>query len=143
MDRDGLTDDDIRALLTARPRIAMVGASNRPDRASNGVLRFLLDRGFTVVPINPGIAGELIHGQAVMPGLEQALPLDLVDIFRASDSVGPVVAEAVRLGARTIWMQLDVVNHAAAAMARRAGLTVVMDRCPVTECARLQLAGCS
>jgi predicted CoA-binding protein len=140
MDYDGLTDDDIRSLLSGRPRIAMVGASNRPDRPSNGVLRFLLARGFTVVPVNPGLAGQLIHGQVVMPGLEKAAPLDLVDIFRAPENVGPVVAEAVRLGARTIWMQLGVVNHGAAAMARQAGLTVVMDRCPVIEFARLGLA---
>jgi predicted CoA-binding protein len=139
MDRDGLSDDDIRRVLTARPRVAMVGASNRPERASHGVLRFLLARGFDVVPVNPGLAGQSIHGQAVVAALEQAAPLDLVDIFRASDSVGPVVAEAVRLGARTIWMQLGVVNHAAAAEARRAGLAVVMDRCPVIEFARLRL----
>jgi predicted CoA-binding protein len=139
MDHDGLSDDDIRRVLTARPRVAMVGASNRPERASHGVLRFLLARGFDVVPVNPGLAGQSIHGQAVVAALEQAAPLDLVDIFRASDSVGPVVAEAVRLGARTIWMQLGVVNHAAAAEARRAGLAVVMDRCPVIEFARLRL----
>jgi predicted CoA-binding protein len=139
MDHDGLTDDDIRSLLSGRPRIAMVGASNRPDRPSNGVLRFLLARGFTVVPVNPGLAGQLIHGQVVMPGLEEAAPLDLVDIFRAPESVGPVVAEAVRLGARTIWMQLGVVNHDAAAIARQASLTVVMNRCPVIEFARLGL----
>jgi predicted CoA-binding protein len=140
MDHDGLTDDTIRSLLTARPRVAMVGASNRPERPSNSVLRFLLDRGFDVVPVNPGLAGQSIHGQAVVAGLEQAAPLDLVDIFRASDSVGPVLTEAVRLGARTIWMQLGVVNHAAAAEARRAGLTVAMDRCPKIEFVRLLLA---
>jgi len=139
MDHDGLTDEAIRTLLAARPRVAMVGASNRPERPSNAVLPFLLDRGFDVVPVNPGIAGQFIQGQAVVAELDQAAPLDLVDIFRASDSVGPVVAEAVRLGAKAIWMQLGVVNHAAAAEARRAGLTVVMDRCPKIEFARLRL----
>ena len=136
---DGLDDAAIRDILTTTRRIAMVGASARPDRPSNHVLRFLLGRGFAVTPVTPGLAGQSLHGAAVVADLEAAGPLDLVDIFRASDKVGPVVAEAIRLGARTIWMQLGVVNQEAAEAARAAGLRVVMDRCPAIEMPRLGL----
>ena len=136
---DGLDDAAIRDILTTTRRIALVGASARPDRPSNGVLRFLLGRGFAVTPVNPGLAGQSLHGAEVVPDLAAAGPLDLVDIFRAADQVGPVVAEAIRLGARTIWMQLGVVNETAAEAARAAGLRVVMDRCPAIEIPRLGL----
>jgi predicted CoA-binding protein len=139
MSIDGLTDNDLSGILARPRRVALVGASNKPGRASYGVLKFLVGRGFEVVPVNPGLAGQTIHGRTVVASLEDAAPLDLVDIFRASDSVGPVVEDAVRLGARTIWMQLGVVNEAAAALGRRAGLMVAMDRCPIIECARLGL----
>ena len=136
---DGLDDAAIRDILTTTRRIALVGASARPDRPSNGVLRFLLGRGFAVTPVNPGLAGQSLHGAEVVPDRAAAGPLDLVDIFRAADQVGPVVAEAIRLGARTIWMQLGVVNETAAEAARAAGLRVVMDRCPAIEIPRLGL----
>jgi len=136
---DGLTDDDIRAILARTRRVALVGASNRPERASYGVMGFWLARGIEVVPVNPGLAGQKIHGQTVMASLQDATPLDLVDVFRASDSIGPVAAEAVRLGAKTFWMQLGIINEGAANEARRAGLTVVMDRCPKIEVPRLGL----
>ena len=132
--------DPIRTILTATRRIAVVGASNKPDRAANSVLAFLVARGFDVVGVNPGLAGTMIHGAPVVASLDEAGPLDMVDVFRASDQVGPVVADAVRLGARTIWMQLGVVNDAAAAAARGAGLAVVMDRCPMIEWRRLGLS---
>ena len=134
---DGLGDEDVRAVLAATRRIAVVGASNRPERGSYGVMAALLARGYAVVPVNPGLAGQSIHGCTVVAGLADAAPLDMVDVFRASDAVGPVVDEAVQLGARTVWMQLGVVNQAAADAARRAGLVVVMDRCPRIEFARL------
>jgi predicted CoA-binding protein len=100
-------------------------------------MRFLLDRGFDVTPVNPGLAGQTIHGRAVAARLADAAPLDMVDVFRNSRHVGPLVDEAIRLGARTIWMQLGVIDHAAARRARDAGIAVVMDRCPVIEDRRL------
>jgi predicted CoA-binding protein len=133
------TDADIRAILTQYTRIALVGASARPERPSNGVMGFLLRHGFSVTPVNPVLVGQTIHGQPVVGALEEAAPLEIVDIFRASDQVGPVVTEAIRLGARVVWMQLGVINREAAAAARAAGITVVMDRCPAIEWPRLGL----
>jgi predicted CoA-binding protein len=140
MSVDGLTNNDIRGILSRPRRVALVGASDKPDRASYGVLKFLVDHGFDVVPVNPRLAGQAIHGCVVVASLDEAVPLDLVDVFRAPGSVGPVVEDAVRLGARTIWLQLGVVNQVAADEARRAGLMVAMDRCPKIEFARLGLA---
>ncbi len=139
MSIDGLTDDSIRAILARTRRIALVGASNKPERPSYGVMAFLLEEGFEVVPVNPGLAGQIVLGQGVVGSLAEAAPLDFLDIFRASDQVEPVVEEAIALGAKTIWMQLGVVNQAAADRARKAGLAVVMDRCPKIEFFRLGL----
>jgi hypothetical protein len=135
-----MTDDAaIRDLLLATRRIAVVGASDRPDRPSHGVFRFLLDRGYDSVPVNPALAGREIHGRAFVAALDQAAPLDMVDVFRRSAEAGAVVDEAIRLGARSVWLQLGVIDPAAAARARAAGLAVVMDRCPVIEWRRLGL----
>ncbi len=134
---DGLGDGDIRAILSDTRRIAVVGASNKPERASYGVMAALLARGYDVTPVNPGLAGQAIHGRAVVSSLAEAGELDMVDVFRAPDAVRPVVDEAIRLGARTIWMQWGVVDEAAAAAGRAAGLRVVMDRCPKIEFSRL------
>ncbi len=131
--------DPIAEILAATRRIAVVGASARPERAGNYVFAFLVARGFDVVGVNPGLAGQPLHGRPVVARLDQAEPLDMVDVFRAPDQVGPLVDDAIRLGARTIWMQLGVINHAAAAAAEAAGLQVVMDRCPIIEWRRLQL----
>jgi predicted CoA-binding protein len=131
--------DPIAEILTSTRRIAVVGASNKPDRAGNYVLGFLVARGFEVTGINPGLAGQTLHGRPVVASLDEAGPLDMVDIFRRSEEVGPVVESAIRLGARTIWMQLGVINDAAAEAARAAGLRVVMDRCPLIEWQRLGL----
>ncbi len=137
---DGLTDDAIRAVLDGVRRIALVGASNKPDRAANHIQLFLQQRGYDVTPVNPGLAGQSLHDRVVVATLDEAAPLDMVDIFRASDHVGPVVDDAIRLGAKVIWMQLGVINQDAADRARAAGLTVVMDRCPAIEVPRLGLA---
>ena len=134
---DGLTDADIRQVLQGVRRVALVGASARPDRPSYGVMGFLLARGLAVVPVNPGLAGQTLQGCPVVATLAEAGPLDLVDLFRASEHVGPEVDEAIRLSARTVWMQLGVFDEAAAARGRAAGLTVVMDRCPAIEWPRL------
>lgn len=124
---------DIPQLLLTTRRIALVGASNKPDRASFRVMRFLLDRGYHVTPINPGLAGQEILGQRVVARLAEAAPLDLVDVFRRSEEAGAVMDEAVALGARAVWLQLGVLDEAAAARARAQGVTVVMDRCPAIE----------
>jgi predicted CoA-binding protein len=135
-----MTDEALRALLMSTRRIAVVGASANPSRPSFGVTGFLVDRGFEVTPVNPGLAGQVLHGSTVAASLEEAGPLEMVDIFRRSEEVGPVVDEAIRLGARVVWMQLGIVNAAAAAKAREAGLVVVMDRCPLIEWRRLGMA---
>lgn len=139
MSVDGLPDDTIRAILTSVRRIAVVGASDKPWRPSHGVFGFLAQRGYDVTPVNPLIAGRSIHGRTVVARLADAGELEMVDIFRASANAGAVVDEAIRLGAGTVWMQLGVIDEAAAARARSVGITVVMDRCPVIEVRRLGL----
>lgn len=134
-----MTDDAIRDLLLTTRRIAVVGASDRPDRPSNGVFRFLLDRGYDAVPVNPALAGRPVHGIAALAWLDDAAPLDMVDIFRRSAEAGAVVDDAIRLKARSVWLQLGVIDQEAAARARAAGLVVVMDRCPAIEWRRLGL----
>jgi predicted CoA-binding protein len=104
-------------------------------------MRFLLDHGFDVTPVNPGHAGEMLHGQTVVARLEDAQPLEMVDVFRNTSHTSALVDDAIRLRAATIWMQLGVVDQAAASRARKAGITVVMDRCPVIEDRRLHLFG--
>ncbi|MBX6373746.1 MAG: CoA-binding protein [Acetobacteraceae bacterium] len=132
-------DEEIRPILLSTRRIAIVGASDRPSRPSFGVARFLVDRGYEIVPVNPSIAGRELHGARIVASLAEAGPLDMVDVFRRSEDAGAVVDEAVRLGARTVWLQLGVIDHEAAARARARGVAVVMDRCPVIEWRRLGL----
>ena len=130
-------DDTIRRVLTTTRRIAVVGASNKPARPSYGVMRFLISRGYEVTPVNPGLAGQTILGRPVVATLDEAGPLDMVDLFRNPAEVEAPVNDAIRLGAKTIWMQLGVINEPAAAAGRAAGLTVIMDRCPAIEAPRL------
>lgn len=134
-----MTDEEIRDILLTTRRIAVVGASDRPDRASFGVSAFLVDRGYAITPVNPGIAGRSLHGAPVVAQLAEAGPLDMVDVFRRSQDAGAVVDEAIRLGARTVWLQLGVTDDAAGERARAAGLRFVQDRCPVIEWRRLGL----
>jgi predicted CoA-binding protein len=136
-----MPDDAIRDLLLTTRRIAVVGASDRPDRPSHGVFGFLVARGYDAVPVNPALAGREIHGRPVLSRLDEAGPLDMVDVFRRSAEAGAVVDEAIRLGARSVWLQLGVMDAAAAARAQAAGLRVVMDRCPAIEWRRLGLPG--
>lgn len=136
---DGLSDHEVADLLQRTRRIALVGASNRPDRPSHGVMRFLLAHGWDVTPVNPGLAGQSLFGRPVVASLEEAGPLDMVDVFRASDRAGAVVDDAIRLGAKSVWLQLGVADQAAAQRARAAGLVVAMDRCPAIEVPRLRL----
>ena len=136
-----LTDaNEIADLLKSVRTIALVGASDRPDRPSNGVMKFLQSRGYRVIPVNPTITGEHIHGEYVWRELSQiGEPIDMVDIFRRSSQVRPIVEQAIEIGAKAVWMQLGVVDEIAAASAEAAGLKVVMDRCPKIEIMRLGL----
>src|SRR5580692_9274681 len=118
MSIDGETDTTIRRILTTTRRIALVGASTKPWRASHGVMRFLLDHGFDVTPVNPVLMGQRLHGRVVVGDLQDAVPLEMVDVFRNSSHVGGLVDEAICLGATTIWMQLGVVDQDAASRAR-------------------------
>lgn len=136
------SDELIRGILRATRTIAMVGASGNDMRPSYFAMKYLLDKSFIVRPINPGLAGKEILGQKVYASLREVpAPVDMVDIFRASDAAPTIVREALaeknRLGIKTIWMQLGVINEEAAKLAREAGLTVVMDRCPKIEYGRL------
>ena len=134
-------DADIKALLEEVRTVALVGASDRPHRASNGVMRTMQRHGYRVIPVNPQITGEHLHGEFVFRDLSQiGEPIDLVDIFRNSAAAGEAVDEAIAAGAKAVWMQLGVVNDAAAARAEAAGLKVVMDRCPAIELPRLGVA---
>ena len=139
MSIDGQSDETIRDILTGTRRIAVVGASDKAWRPSHGVFGFLLAHGYDATPVNPTLAGRTIHGRTVLANLAEAMPLDMVDIFRNSANAGAAVDEAIRLGAKMVWMQLGVVDQAAADRARTAGITVVMDRCPVIEVRRLGL----
>ncbi|WP_242096315.1 CoA-binding protein [Sphingomonas sp. CROZ-RG-20F-R02-07] len=135
------TDADIKALLDEARTIAMIGASDRPDRPSYGVMATLQRHGYRVIPVNPQITGEHVHGEFVFRDLSQlGDPIDIVDIFRNSAAAGEAVDAAIAAGAKAVWMQLGVIDEAAAARAEAAGLKVVMDRCPAIEIPRLGVA---
>ena len=132
----------IRKILEETKNIAMVGASAKWVRPSNFAMKYLLGKGYRVIPVNPGSAGTEILGQMTYASLAD-IPgsIDMVDIFQASEKVGPIVDEAIRLkdekGIKFVWMQLGVINEEAAEKAEQGGLTVVMDRCPKIEYGRL------
>lgn len=131
-------DEDIRELLEETRTIALVGASDRPDRPSHGVMAYLQSRGYRVLPVNPQLAGQLLHGEHVYAALSDIPePIDMVDIFRRPIAAGEAVDEAIAAGARSVWLQMGVINHDAAARAEAAGLKVVMDRCPKVDIPRL------
>ncbi|MBD8678427.1 CoA-binding protein [Sphingomonas sp. CFBP 13720] len=136
-----LDDDGIRELLTTARTIALLGASDRPDRASYGVMAYLQRQGYRVIPVNPQITGEHLHGEFVFRDLAQiGEPIDIVDIFRNSAAAGEAVDAAIAAGAKAVWMQLGVIDVIAAGRAEAAGLQVVMDRCPKIEIPRLGVA---
>jgi hypothetical protein len=140
MATDNLTDAALKDLLASVRRIALMGASNKPDRPSNGVLRYLLRHGYQVVPVNPGLAGQEIHGQRVVATLAEAGPIDMVDVFRESAAAAGIAEQAVAAGTGALWLQLGVISDAARDIAAKAGLVFVQDRCPAIEIPRLGLA---
>lgn len=133
------TEATVRDILTNTKTVALVGASPKPNRPSHGVMDFLMRKGYTVWPVNPTVDGPIL-GQPVFASLKD-LPgtPDMVDVFRNSDDAGPVVDEAAEIGARFVWLQLGVINDAAAERARAKGLKVVQNRCPAIEMPRLGL----
>ncbi len=142
MSRISYSDAVLLKLFGDTKTVALVGASPRGERrASWRVMRFLQQQGYRVYPVNPEALGQDIHGEKVYASLRD-LPemVELVDIFRRSSKVAPVVDDAIEAGAPYIWMQLDVIDEAAAAKAEAAGATVIMDRCPAIELPRLPRA---
>jgi predicted CoA-binding protein len=127
----------IASVLRSVKTIALVGASANPLRPSHEVMKFLQGQGFRVIPVNPGLAGQALLGEKVYESLAAIdEPIDMVEIFRRSEAVPPIVDAAIKVGARVVWMQLGVRDDAAAAKAEAAGLTVIMDRCPKIEIGR-------
>jgi predicted CoA-binding protein len=141
MDHDTYPDAFLRDILTGVSTIAVVGASPRPHRPSHGVMRYLQRHGYRTIPVNPFAAGGTILGERCYAALDEIEEtIDMVDVFRRSDAAGAVVDQAIRVGAKVVWMQLDVVDLAAASRAEARGIKVVMDRCPAIEIPRLGLA---
>jgi predicted CoA-binding protein len=131
-------DWQIRRILRDVDTVAMVGASTNWNRPSYFAMKYLQEKGYRVIPVNPRAAGETLLGEEVYASLKDIpVPIDMVDIFQRSDRVPPIVDEAIEVGAKVIWMQLTVRHDEAAKRAEDAGLTVIMDRCPKIEFGRL------
>jgi len=140
INNDQYPDSYIHNILESMPVIALIGASQNPARPSHGVMRFMQDRGYRVIPVNPSLAGEEILGEKVYANLKD-IPeaIDMVDIFRNSEAASAAVDDAISIGAETVWMQLKIINKKAAQRALDAGLKVVMNRCPLFEIKRLNI----
>jgi predicted CoA-binding protein len=140
MDHDTYPNDYIREILKGVKSIALVGASQNPARPSWIVMKYLMERGYDVIPINPGLAGQELLGKRVYKNLKEIPhPVDMVEIFRNSQAAGPITDEALSLETlpKVLWMQLSVRNDDAAKKAEDKGLKVVMNRCPKIEFGRL------
>jgi uncharacterized protein len=141
MDQTSYSDAYLRDILTSMRTIAVIGASPRTHRPSHRVMRYLQHQGYRAIPVNPNAAGGTILGEHCYASLaEVAGPVDMVDIFRRSEFAGAAVDQAIAIGAKVVWMQLGVVDQAAAARAAAHGIKIVMDRCPAIEIPRLGLA---
>ncbi len=141
---DGLQDSDVRDIFENTRVIALVGASNNPERPSNYVGAYLQQHGYRVIPVNPGLAGQEINGETVYAKLADiAEKIDMIDVFRAAENVPGIVEEALALKNRpaTIWLQLGIVHEDAAKTAKAAGVVMVQDRCPRIEMPRLGITG--
>ncbi|MGH6736239.1 MAG: CoA-binding protein [Methyloceanibacter sp.] len=138
MNHNSYSDAYIRDILVGHRTIAMVGASPNESRPSYFAMKYLLAKGFEVIPVNPGHAGKMLLGQKVYGTLgDIGRPVDIVDIFRGSDAALWITCEAIKIGAKVVWMQLGVRNDEAARLAESAGIKVVMNRCPKIEYGRL------
>jgi predicted CoA-binding protein len=138
MQHDTYADSYLSDILASVKTIALVGASTNWNRPSYFVMKYLQSKGFRVIPVNPGVAGEQLLGETVYARLEDIPePVDMVDVFRNAEAAGPVTDSAIAIHARIVWMQIGVRNDEAAARAEAAGLKVVMNRCPKIEYMRL------
>ena len=138
MNHDSYSDDYIRGILDEVRTLAMVGASANWNRPSFFAMKYLKQKGFRVIPVNPGSAGQEILGETVVAGLADiGGRIDVVDVFRPAEECEGIAEEAIKIGARVLWLQLGIRNDAAASLAEGAGLKVVMNRCPKIEFARL------
>lgn len=141
-DHLSLNDEFLKTILKEVRTIALIGASPKVERPSNYVMTYLLEKGYAVTPVNPGLAGQKIAGQTVFGSLSEIdTPIDMVDIFRSSDAVPAIVDEALALikKPKVIWMQIGVEHKVAAARAEAEGIKVIMNRCPKIEYERLGL----
>ena len=135
-----MNDQKIIDVLTTTKTIALVGASDNKNRPVYEVMEYLLSQGYQVVPVSPKLAGQTLLGQTVYAELKDIpQPIDMVDVFRNAEAAWGIAQEAIAIGAKTLWMQLGVINDQAAVLADEAGLTVIMDHCPKIEIPRLGL----
>lgn len=129
-----MVDSDIYDILRSVKTIALVGASNKEDRPSYKVMKFLLEQGYDVIPVNPGMSGETLLGQQCYASLKDIpVTVDMIDVFRQSDVALEIAQEAIDINAKVLWLQIGVINEEAKNLAEDAGLRVVMDRCPKKE----------